>query len=156
AGDRQFISRPNTQVVGYAPSDVQAFFGIVNWPTEIVPFDLGGGRIVDVIPLPGHQDAHIALYDRRTGLLFTGDSLYPGRLYFPPEAFPIYRASIQRLLVFTEDKPVRHVLGTHIEMSAQPGIDFPPQATRHPNEHRLELARSHLVELGNALVAMGN
>ena len=156
AGDRQFLGRPNTQVVGYAPSDVQAFFGIGNWPTEIVTFDLGGGRIVDVIPLPGHQDAHIALYDRRTGLLFTGDSLYPGRLYFPPEAFPLYRASIQRLLVFTEDKPVRHILGTHLEMSAQPGVDFLPQATHHPNEHRLELARSHLVELGTALVAMGN
>ena len=59
AGDRQFISRPNTRVVGHDPADVQAFFGIDNWPTEIVAFDLGGGRIVDVIPLPGH--AHSAL-----------------------------------------------------------------------------------------------
>ncbi len=95
------------------------------------------------------------MYDRRTGILLTGDSLYPGRLYVRPEKWPAYRSSIQRLLAFTEDKPVRHILGTHIEMTAQPGVDFRYRSTEHPNERRLELTRSHLVELGNALVAMG-
>ena len=79
-------------------------------------YDLGG-RTVDVIPLPGHQTAHIALYDAATRILFTGDSLYPGRLYFPKADFATYKASIQRLVDFTADKPVNFVLGTHIEMT---------------------------------------
>ena len=155
AGDDQFFDRPHTKIVGHTRTAVQSFFNIVAWPTESVAFELGGGRIVDVIAIPGHQDAHIALYDRRTGLLLTGDALYPGRLYFQPSNFLAYRASMQRLMAFIADKEVRHILGTHIEMRAQPGVDFPFQATTHPNEHRLELTHSHLVELYNALVAMG-
>ncbi len=156
AGDSQFSTRPNTKVVGRTRSAVQSFFGIEAWPTQVVEFDLGGGHIVDVIPLPGHQDAHIALYDRRAGLLFTGDSFYPGRLYFSTSELPAYRASMQRLLAFAEGREVRHILGTHIEMSSRSGVDFPPQSTQHPNEHGLELRLSQLVELVNALAAMGN
>ena len=63
-------------MVGLSSTAVASFFGISAWPTEIVEYDLGG-RIIDVIPIPGHQSAHIALYDRQTGLLLTGDTLYP-------------------------------------------------------------------------------
>ena len=75
AGDSQFIGQPNTVVVGTSQTAVKNFFGIVTWPTQIVAYDLGGGRVLDVIPIPGHQSAHIALYDRQTGILLTGDTL---------------------------------------------------------------------------------
>jgi len=151
--DSQFNSQANTVVVGTSQTAVRNFFGITAWPTQIVQYELGG-RTIDVIPIPGHQSAHIALYDRKDGLLLTGDTLYPGRLYI--QDFAAYKASIQRLVSFTIDKPVCHVLGTHIEMTNTPGADYPVGTTFQPNEHVLELGREHLLELNQAILAMGN
>jgi glyoxylase-like metal-dependent hydrolase (beta-lactamase superfamily II) len=150
-GDGQFVGQPDTTVIGLSWPAVANFFGITDWPTQIVEYDLGG-RTIDVIPIPGHQTAHIALYDRQTGLMFTGDTLYAGRLYISD--FPTYLASIQRLVDFTADKPACHVLGTHIEMSNTPGVDFPLGSTHHPDEHPLQLDRSHLLELLDGLIGM--
>jgi glyoxylase-like metal-dependent hydrolase (beta-lactamase superfamily II) len=152
-GDSQFNGQPNTTVVGTSVAAVTSFFGFTDWPNDVVEYDLGG-RILDVIPIPGHHPSHIALYDRATGILFTGDTLYPGRLYFPASLVNTYEASIQRLVDFTADKPVCHVLGTHIEMSTTPGVDFPIGSTYHPNEHILPLRRDHLLELLDAVEAM--
>jgi hypothetical protein len=138
-------------VVGTSVNSVQTFFGITNWPTQIVSYDLGG-RIVDVIPIPGHETAHIAFYDRNTKLLLTGDTLYPGRLYISD--FPTYLQSIERLVDFTSVNEVSYVLGTHIEMSAVPGEQFPIGSTFHPNEHVLQLSRDHLLELLDGLLGM--
>ncbi len=80
AGDRQFENRDQTLTVGASVEAVQAAFGISDWPLENVEFDLGG-RILDVIPIPGHEESHVAIYDRQTQILLTGDTLYPGRLY---------------------------------------------------------------------------
>jgi len=151
AGNAQFSGQPNTVVVGNSQAAVKAFFGITNWPTQIVQYDLGN-RIVDIIPIPGHQSAHIAFYDRQTGILFTGDTLYPGRLYI--SNFDEYLVSIDRLVEFVADKPVCWILGTHIEMSKTPGVDFPIGSTGHPNEHALQLTKDHLLELQAALQAM--
>lgn len=125
---------------------------MTDWPSSIVEYDLGGGRIVDVVAIPGHQSAHVAMYDRDTGIVLTGDTLYPGRCYI--SSFSQYRDSLERLVEFLKDKPASWVLGTHIEMTARPGVDFPFGATDHPNEHPLELTRSHLIELRDAVVAM--
>ncbi|MHC4428746.1 MAG: MBL fold metallo-hydrolase, partial [Planctomycetota bacterium] len=103
AGDGQFAGQRNTTVVGLSASAVASFFGITNWPEQIVEYDLGG-RIIDVIPIPGHQSAHIALYDRQRALLLTGDTLYPGRLYI--SNFPTYVESIQRLVDFVDTRPL--------------------------------------------------
>ncbi len=40
-----------------------------------------GGRLVDVIWLPGHTDGSILFYDRRTKLLFSGDTVTRRLLY---------------------------------------------------------------------------
>jgi glyoxylase-like metal-dependent hydrolase (beta-lactamase superfamily II) len=58
-----------------------------------------GGRIVEVIFAPGHTPDSVALLDRRNGLLFTGDSFYPGPIYlFVPETdFAAYTRSVARL-----------------------------------------------------------
>src|SRR5690606_23541766 len=103
AGNSQFTGMPSTVVVGNSQAAVKTFFGIDNWPEQIVEYDLGG-RIVDVIPIPGHQSAHIAVYDRATGILMTGDTLYPGRLYI--STFSQYVDSIDRMVEFTADKPL--------------------------------------------------
>lgn len=153
AGDSQFQNQPSTTVVGTGVSAVQAHFGITSWPTQIVSYDLGS-RIVDVIPIPGHQSAHIAIYDRRHELLLTGDTLYPGRLYISD--FAAYQASTQRLADFVGTNSVQWVLGTHIEMTTTPMQDFAFGASQHPNEHALELTSQHLTELNDAVQAMGN
>ncbi len=45
-----------------------------------------GGRTVEVIATPGHTPDAISLFDRENGLLFTGDTYYPGPIWlFRPE-----------------------------------------------------------------------
>ncbi|MFO0826537.1 MAG: MBL fold metallo-hydrolase [Phycisphaerales bacterium] len=151
--DSQFVGKPNVTVVGTGVTAVQSFFGFTAWPTQIVNYDLGG-RVVQVIPIPGHHPAHIAFYDEATGFLLTGDTLYPGRLYI--SSWPSYKASIQRLVDFTATKTLCWVMGTHIEMRDVPGQDFPVGSTSHPNEHALQLTRDHLLELNSACIALGN
>ena len=53
--------------------------------------------------------------------------------------FPTFMASHQRLVDFTADKPVAHVLGTHIEQTSTPFVDYPRGTTYQPDEHVLEL-----------------
>src|SRR5437762_8741555 len=76
AGDPQFASLPSTQVVPFDLEGLRAFFGFNNWPNGTAHLDLGD-RTVDVIPTPGHNKTHIAFYDDRTGILFSGDFLLP-------------------------------------------------------------------------------
>jgi hydroxyacylglutathione hydrolase len=152
AGDGQLQDRPDTTVVGTSLSAVEQYFGLEGWPSETASLDLGG-RVLDVVPIPGHQSAHVALYDPKYELLLTGDTLYPGRLYV--QDFSAYVASVQRLVSFTQTHPVSLVLGTHVEMTNVPGVDFDFGADQHPNERPLQLDLAHLLELEAAVVAMG-
>ena len=152
-GDSQFAGLAGVTVVGKSASSVQDFFGLADWPDGAATYDLGG-RVLDVLPIPGHQSAHIALYDRRSRLLLTGDTLYPGRLYI--EDWSAYAASVGRLRAFVEaGNPVDWALGTHIEMKASGG-DFALGSDQHPNEHVLQLGPSVLSELADACEAMGS
>jgi hydroxyacylglutathione hydrolase len=147
SGDKEFQAMPEVQFVLATPPEIQKAAGIANWPTGIGQIDLGGGRIVDVVPIPGHDVASIALYDRRTGNLMTGDSLYPGRLYVADN--PAYTASAQRLADFVKDRPIAHVLGTHIEQSQTPYLDYGIHVPQ-PEEHPLELTRANVLEMNYA------
>jgi hydroxyacylglutathione hydrolase len=109
---------------------------------------------VDVIPIPGHNDASIALYDRLTGNLLTGDSLYPGRLSLSEADLPAFTASAQRLADFVSDHAIAHVLGTHIEQTRTPYLDYPRGTTYQPEEHSLDLTRGHVLELNDAFLKM--
>ncbi|HKV98899.1 MAG TPA: MBL fold metallo-hydrolase [Vicinamibacterales bacterium] len=151
AGDAQLQLLPNTTVVGLQPAAVQSFFGFKNWPEDIVAFDLGE-RTVDIVPIPGHEPSSIAVYDRQTGILFTGDTLYPGRLYVRDA--PAFTRSIQRLVDFTRGKIVAHILGNHIEQARTPYLDYPVGTKYQPDEHVLELGRAQLLELNDTLTAM--
>ena len=151
AGDAQFTSRANTTLVAGSPEALTAFFGLKGWPETSASYILSE-RTIDIIPIPGHEPASIALYDRRTALLLTGDTLYPGRLYVRDG--PAFAASIQRLVAFTRDKAVAHILGAHIENTRSPYLDYPEGTTYQPDEHALELGRAHLLELNDAVTEM--
>ncbi|HEY5948903.1 MAG TPA: MBL fold metallo-hydrolase, partial [Kofleriaceae bacterium] len=112
ASDTQFSGQPNTTVVAKTIAAIQTQFSIATWPTSAGSIDLGG-RVLDVIGIPGHETTHIAIYDRKTGLLFTGDTLYPGLLFINDWA--TYRTSVKRLAQFVASHPIANVLGAHIE-----------------------------------------
>ncbi len=152
AGDGQFAGRPRTTVVGTGVAEVSSFFGISAWPDGIGTIDLGR-RPIDVVPIPGHEAASVAFYDRRTGILLSGDLLYPGRLYVRDGA--AFKESVRRLVAFTRVRPVAHVLGAHIENTRTPFVDYPEGTADQPEEHVLELGRAHLLELADALESMG-
>jgi len=151
AGDAGFRGMPNVSMVPLTVDGAREFFGIDKWPDGIGHIDLGA-RILDVIPIPGHDALSIAFYDRETGVLLTGDSLYPGRLYV--RDFPEFARSTARLVAFTRGKIVAHVLGTHIEQSLTPYKDYPVGTKYQPEEHALALSRGHLLELQEALEGM--
>ena len=151
AGDSQFVARLSTSIVGHDTASVRAFFGIKRWPQDRGVLDLGG-RLLDVIPIPGHQSASIAVYDRLTGVLLTGDTFYPGRLYVRDTA--AYAESIARLVEFTRDNPAVHMLGAHIENTRTPGLDYPEGTVDQPEEHGLDLGRAQLLELDSLVRAM--
>ena len=153
AADGQFKQMADVQFVAATPPEIQKAAGIAKWPTGLGQIDLGK-RIVDVIPIPGHDVASIALYDRATGNLMTGDSLYPGRLYVGDGQIPTYAASAQRMVDFVKLHPVAHVLGTHIEQGSQSYFDYPRGTTYQPKEHTLELSRAHVFELNEAFHKM--
>ena len=143
AGDPQFASLPSVEVVPFDLKGVRAFFGFNNWPDGIAHIDLGG-RTVDVIPTPGHNETHVAFYDDRTGILFSGDFLMPARLLIDDAA--AYRDSALRVIDFLKTRPLTHILGGHIELN-QAGRTYRFGSHYHPNEHRLELARADLTAL---------
>jgi hydroxyacylglutathione hydrolase len=143
AGDPQFASLPSVQIVPIDLDGVRAFFGFTNWPSGIARLDLGG-RTVDVIPTPGHNQTHLAFYDNRTGILFSGDFLMPGRLLIEDTA--AYRESALRVVDFLKTRPLTHILGGHIELNTA-GRAYRFGSHYHPNEHRLELAREDLTAL---------
>jgi glyoxylase-like metal-dependent hydrolase (beta-lactamase superfamily II) len=151
AGDSQFVGRVGTTVVGRDTTSVRTFFGITRWPDERGVYDLGG-RVLDVIPIPGHQPASIAVYDRLTGVLLTGDTFYPGRLYVRDTA--AFAESIARLVEFTRDHAVVHFLGAHIENRRTPGLDYPMGTVDQPEEHDLDLGRAQLLELDSVVRSM--
>ncbi len=151
AGDAQFDGRPDTTLVPADVASATAFFGFVKWPTEIVPFDLGG-RVLDVTGIPGHDERSIAVYDPWTGFLVTGDSVGPFRFYV--RDMPAYVDSLGRLVTFTESHPVTHVMGCHIEMSRTRRRDYPMGCTYQPHEAELPMTVAQLVAARDAALSV--
>jgi hydroxyacylglutathione hydrolase len=150
AGDEQFDGRPLTTVVPREASAVSEFFGFTSWPAEVVRYDLGG-RVLEVTGIPGHHAASIAIFDPWTGLLLTGDTVYPGRLYALD--FPAFTDSLDRLTEFATARPVTHVMGCHIEMTTKPGRDYPLGSKYQPDEPPLQMTVAQLVAVRDAASA---
>jgi hydroxyacylglutathione hydrolase len=147
AGDGQFAGRPNTVVVPRELDAVQSFFGFDDWPAQTVMFDLGG-RVLEILGSPGHHPAAITIYDPATGILLTGDTVLPGRLYIADTA--AYLSTMDRMVAFAAARPVTDVLGCHVEMTRRPRRDFPLGADYQPNERALELTPAHLTAIRDA------
>lgn len=123
-----------------------------SWPEKTAVLDLGS-RKLDVIPIPGHTSDAIAVYDRQTGLLLTGDSVYPGRIYIPEGAITIFKESHKRLIHFALDSAneIKWILGCHIEQKKTPFEEYPIGTRRQPDEHTLQLDVSILEDMERAL-----
>jgi hydroxyacylglutathione hydrolase len=147
AGDVQFASLPNVQVVGYDLDSVRKYFGFADWPDGHAQIDLGG-RNVDVIPAPGHSTTDVVYYDNNTGLLFSGDFLMPGRLLIDDTDADL--ASARRVADFVRQRPVRYALGGHIELDSS-GNTLPWQSQYHPNERSLPLSKDDVFALPAAI-----
>ena len=147
AGDMQFASARDVQIVAPDFAAVRAFFQFDHWPEGVAHLGLGD-RTIDVIPTPGHEAAHIAFYDERTALFFSGDFLLPGRLTL--EDTGAEKNSVARVIEFLAARPVAHILGGHIERDVA-GHTYAQGSHYHPNERALELSRQDLLMLPVAL-----
>ncbi|NUT32904.1 MAG: MBL fold metallo-hydrolase [Hamadaea sp.] len=153
AGDGQFADRPATTVINREPEAVRESFGFGDeWPRQTLSFDLGG-RVLELIGSPGHHRAAVTFYDPWTGLLFTGDTVLPGRLYVEDRA--AYLDTMERLVAFAATRPVTHVVGCHVEMTSRRGRDYPIGATYQPRERALQLTAAHLTEIRDAMLTRG-
>ena len=107
-----------SEICGELPAgfDAKAYatrpWKITHWMHDGERIDLGG-RVIEVITTPGHTPDAICLFDRERGLLFTGDTYYPGTIYhFAPETdLSAYGASVRRLAELRPE--VKWVLGAH-------------------------------------------
>ena len=151
AGDGQFADRPGTIVVPADLDSVRAFFGVTDWPEQVVRFDLGG-RVLDVVGIPGHQAASIAVFDPWSGFLLTGDTVIPGRLY--AFDFPAFLDSVGRLVEFAAERDVTWVMGCHVEMTTRPGRDYPLGARYQPDEPPLQMTVRQLGAVRDAAVSV--
>ena len=94
---------------------------ITHWIHDGDKIDLGG-RTVEVISTPGHTPDSICLLDRANGLLFTGDTFYPGTiwLYAPETDLDAYARSVKRLAALA--RHLRMLLCAHNEPVANPSV----------------------------------
>jgi hypothetical protein len=105
-----------------------------------------------VVGIPGHHPASIAVHDERTGVLLTGDSVYPGRIYVEdPRALV---DSMDRLVELTQQLDVSHVLGCHIEMTRVPRRDYPLGCRYQPDEPPLQMSVRQLRALRDAAASV--
>ncbi|WP_433832969.1 MBL fold metallo-hydrolase [Actinoplanes sp. CA-015351] len=152
AADDQFTGRPGTVVVGADRASAWAYLGLTA-PGEAAALDLGG-RVLDCLATPGHHESAVTFYDAYTGLLFTGDTVYRGRLYI--DDWPAFRHTIDTLVAFAGTRPVTHVLGCHIEMTSEPGVDYPMGTTFQPDETPLQMTGGHLRDIQAAVAVVGD
>jgi glyoxylase-like metal-dependent hydrolase (beta-lactamase superfamily II) len=151
AGDPQFAGRPGTTVVGHELGAVREYFGFTTWPEEVTTLDLGG-RVLELTGSPGHHPASVTVHDPWSGLLLTGDTLLPGRLY--AFDFPAFVASLDRMVEFAAQRRVTHLLGCHVEMSSRPRHDYPLGATHQPDERAPQMTTAQLTAARDAAAAV--
>jgi hypothetical protein len=148
----RFISK-TTVIPTHNVSALKQYYGIQSWPDSLGKIDLGK-RVLDVIPLPGHQRESISIYDRETGLLLTGDSVYPGRIFISENRLQETKTSHKRLQNFVKGKEISWILGCHIEQKKTPFEEYPMGTTWQPDEHVLQFEVRMLDVMGDALESL--
>ncbi|HEY5692174.1 MAG TPA: MBL fold metallo-hydrolase [Cyclobacteriaceae bacterium] len=81
-----------------------------------------GNRLLEVISIPGHTPDAIGLWDKKNGLLWTGDTFYQGAIWlFAKETnMSDYKNSIKRLADIS--KSLKHLLPAHNSPWVDPGL----------------------------------
>ncbi len=136
SADPLFDNLADVTVVATAGSGHLQALGIEDWPGGEGVVDLGG-RELRIIPVPGHQEESIAIYDPQTKWLLTGDTVYPGLIYV--KNWDHYKDSIARLAKFADTYDVSMVLGAHIEATHRQGEYYPIGTTYQPEEAPLPI-----------------
>mgnify|MGYP000737124293 CR=1 FL=1 len=131
---------------------VVEFFNFKDWPNSNSNFDLGD-RMLTVIPIPGHQQESIAIYDAESQCVLSGDTFYPGRLYI--RDWDRFSNSIEKLANLSLSEEISGFLGAHIEMG-EDGNDFPVGSTYQPNEVDLLLSIHELMDLHSIIKQLGD
>lgn len=83
-----------------------------------------GGRKLEVMYTPGHSVSSIMLIDEANGLLFSGDTWYPGPLYafLKDSSLPDYVASMRRAEKVIRERNIDWIYPSHNEVL--PGTDL--------------------------------
>jgi hydroxyacylglutathione hydrolase len=95
---------------------------ISRWIVPGTTVDLGGKQ-VQIISTPGHNDSEVVLYDLTDNVLLTGDHMYPGPLY--DEKTELYSQSAAAVL--KSINPTTQLYGAHgadTLMTYQDGADL--------------------------------
>jgi glyoxylase-like metal-dependent hydrolase (beta-lactamase superfamily II) len=122
AKDQICVLSPNTLPKNFDP----AKYSTKPWKISLFVHDGFkvnlGGRTVEIIATPGHTPDSISLIDRANGLLFTGDTYYPGEiwLYRPETNFSAYLTSTKKLAGLAPE--IKLVLGAHNIPVAKPSV----------------------------------
>ncbi len=96
-------------------------FHVSHWLHDGDTIDLGG-RKLQILATPGHTPDSIALFDKENGVLFTGDTFYPGPifLYRPETDLDAYVTSVQKLTKLTPQPEI--LLTSHNIPTADPDV----------------------------------
>ena len=133
----QFAGRADTSFVPKPLAAMQRHYGFSgSWPSGTGTIELGD-RTIEVIPTPGTHRDGVSFYDPYCDMLFTGDLMFPGRIYISNDGD--YAASLERLQAFAASRPVKWVMGGHVDMMFVPGKHYPRFATYKPYERVLEM-----------------
>ena len=116
SGDRT-LSDAGATLVGPTLEEVREFWNLRAWPDGVASLDLGD-RLIEVLPIPGHNDNSIALFDNRTRVLLSGDSMIRGKINVTD--LTAFRKSVARLSLFIDGVDPRVVLGGHMERDNLP------------------------------------
>jgi len=120
---------PKLIVNAPADFDKEHFYRIGKTPTATVEdgqvIDLGG-RKLEVLYTPGHSSSSIMLVDEANGLLFTGDTWYPGPLYayFEDSSLPDYVESMRRAGQVIRERNIRWIYPSHNEVPVGTDLFF--------------------------------
>ena len=133
----QFVGRPDTAIVPKPLEVMKRFYGLgSSWPSGTGKIDLGD-RVIEVIPTPGTHKDGVSFYDPYCDFLFTGDLLFPGRINIGNDRD--FVTSLERLKAFAASRPVKWILGGHVDMMFVPGQYYPRFRNYKPFERVLEM-----------------
>lgn len=114
--------------VGMNPSEFDYYrYGKSYTPVPLTPLWEGqvlelGGRRFTVLLIPGHTPGSIALYERESGILISGDSVQTGTVYLFGQGrnLPAYLYSLEKLQAMQHK--VRRIFPSHGEAELAPEV----------------------------------